>query len=151
VKVNLSGPSYPKKLVLPWGAVLITFLLNPWIIPGARGASGERDPFTLPAGVRLGGIEKKKEGAGPVKIGQESDLGLRVTTILVSGLTKVAGINGVLRQKGDEVNGYRIVEIEEKQVTVIRGKDKRVLKIDLAAGYSFKKTNSNNQFLGFSK
>jgi hypothetical protein len=151
VKLNLSGPRSKIKVFLPRGTVLIIFLVSGWGIDRALGASGERNPFALPGGVQKGGIEQKKEGAGPVKVGQESALGLRVTTILVSGRVRVAGINGVLRQKGDEVNGYRIAEIEEKQVTLVRGKDKRVLKIDLEAGYSFKKINSNHQSLGFSK
>jgi hypothetical protein len=148
---NLSGRSCLIKIFLPLGVVLIALLLNGGDRPGAWGASGERNPFALPAGVQRGGIEQKKEGAGPGPGELASAPVFRVTTILVSGRTKVAGINGVLRQKGDEVNGYRITEIDEKQVTLVRGKDKRVLKIDPEAGYSFKKINSNNQNMGFSK
>jgi hypothetical protein len=131
--------------------IFSAFFLNFWIIQEAEGASGERNPFALPAGVQKGGTLQKKEGAGPAKTGQESASGFRVTTILVSGKIKVAGINGVLRQKGDELNGYRIAEIEEKQVTLAREKEKLVLKIDPGVGYSFKKLNSYNQIMGFSK
>jgi hypothetical protein len=110
--------------------IFFAFFMSCWIIRGAEGASGERNPFSLPAGVQKGGALQKKEAGGPVKTGQESAPGFRVTTILVSGRNKVAGINGILRQKGEEVNGYQIMEIEEKQVTLSRGKEKLVLKID---------------------
>lgn len=131
--------------------VFMVCLLNCWISKEAEASSGQRDPFAFPPGIRKGESLQKKAGAGPAKIGQESAPGFRVTTILVSGRTKVAGINGVLRQKGDEVNGFRIMEIEEKQVTLSRGKEKLILKIDPEFGYSFKKSNSNNPIMGFSK
>ncbi len=147
--VKISGQRLNKFNRVFW-VIFSVFFLNGWIFH-AEGASGERDPFALPAGVQKGRTMQKKEGAGPAKTGQESTPGFRVTTILVSGRTKVAGINGVLRQKGEKVDGYRIMEIEEKQVTLSRGKEKLVLKIDAEAGYSFKKLNSKNQTMGFSK
>jgi hypothetical protein len=148
--VKISEQSLKKYNHVFW-VIISVFFLNGWTFHKAEGASGERDPFALPAGVQKGRIIQKKEGAGPGKTGQESALGFRVTTILVSGQTKVAGINGVLRRKGEEVNGYRIMEIEEKQVALSRGKEKLVLKIDSEVGYSFKKLNSKNQTMGFSK
>jgi hypothetical protein len=131
--------------------IFFAFPLSFWTIRGAEGASEERNPFSLPAGVQKGAILPSNEAGVPGKTGQNPALGFRVTTILVSGRTKVAAINGVLKQKGDEVNGYRIMEIEEKQVTLSRGKEKLVLKIDSEVGYSFKKLNSKNQTMGFSK
>jgi hypothetical protein len=131
--------------------IFFAFFLSFWIIRGVEGASGERNPFSLPAGVQKGAISPSKEGGGPAKTGQNPALTFRVTTILVSGRTKVAGINGVLRQKGEEVNGYRIMEIEEKQVTLSRGKEILVLKIDSEVGHSIKQLNSKNKTMGFSK
>jgi hypothetical protein len=119
-------------------------------IGAAEGASAEeRNPFAFPKGVlksegmqKKGGIEKASQGSAPE---------FRVTTILVSGRTKVAAINGVLMKKGDKVDGYQILEIEDKQVTLVRGKEKQVLKIDSTVGHSFKKVNSNHHIMGFSK
>jgi hypothetical protein len=148
--VQVSG-QHLKKLNHVFLVIFSVFFLVGWTFHKVEGASGERDPFALPAGVQKGRTTQKKEGAGPAKTGQESAQGFRVTTILVSGRTKVAGINGVLRQKGDEVMGYRIMEIEEKQVTLSRGKEKLVLKIDPEVGYSFKKLNPKTQNMGFSK
>ncbi len=117
----------------------------------AEGASGERNPFALPAGVQKGGIGKKIDGTGSAKVGPESTPGFRVTTILISGRTRVAAINGVLKQKGDEVNGYRIMEIEDKQVIFSKGKERLTIRIDPTVGYSFKKMNSNIRVMGTSK
>jgi hypothetical protein len=114
-------------------------------------SSGQRDPFALPPGIVKGEGLQKKGGTGKEKEIQAGVPMFQLTTILVSGQTKVAALNGVLRQKGDEISGYRIVEIEEKQVTLSRGKEKLVLKIDQGGGFSFKKLKSNNQTMGFSK
>jgi hypothetical protein len=147
----ISGYRLNKKFIPIFLVIFSAFFLNFWTLRGTEGASGERDPFALPAGVQKGRAMEKKEGAGPVKAGRESAPGFRVTTILISGRTKVAAINGVLRQKGDEVNGYRVMEIEDKQVVLSRGKEKVMIKIDPEVGYYFKKLNSNNKVMGFSK
>ena len=131
--------------------VLMVCLLNCWIILEAVASSGQRDPFAFPPGVKKGEGLQKKVGADPGKAGQESAPGFRVTTILVSGRTKVAAINGVLMKKGDKLDGYQILEIEDKQVILSRGKEKLVLKIDSDVGYSFKKLNTNHQIMGFQK
>ena len=110
----------------------------------------ERNPFAFPPGVQKGGMVKK-EDSGPEKTAQESAPLLQVSTILISGQTKVAAINGALVRPGDEVSGYRITEIEERQVTLSRGKEKRVVKIDPAEKIYFKNTESNNRIMGFSK
>ncbi|MBI5604631.1 MAG: hypothetical protein HY879_14925 [Deltaproteobacteria bacterium] len=117
---------------------------------GAEGAGMERNPFAFPPGVQKGAMVKK-EGSGPEKTAQESAPLLQVTTILISGRTKVAAINGALLRIGDEVSGYRITEIEERQVTLSRGKEKRVVKIDPTEKIYFKNTESNNRIMGFSR
>jgi hypothetical protein len=148
---KISGYRVNKKFYPIFLVIFLALFLNLWIIPGVEGTGGERNPFALPAGVQKGRTLEKKEGAGPVKVGRESAPGFRVTTILISGRTKVAAINGVLRQKGDEVSGYKILEIEDKQVVLSRGKEKLMINIDSGVGYSFKKLNSNIQVMGTSK
>jgi hypothetical protein len=150
-------------------SVLFVCFFSGWIIWVAEGTSGERNPFALPAGAgpQEGGDLQKKAGTGPQesgdllkkagaepgngKLGQESSGGFRVTIILVSGQNKVAAINGVLVKKGDKLGDYKILEIEDKQVTLVRGKEKMVLKIDSTVGYSFKKVNSNHQLMELPK
>ncbi|MGA3084663.1 MAG: hypothetical protein ABSE95_07690 [Thermodesulfobacteriota bacterium] len=133
--------------------VFLACFLNCWMIGGTEAFSGQRDPFAFPAGVQKGVVLKEKAGTGPGtgtgKAVQGSVPGFRVTTILVSGRTRVAAINGVLMKKGDKLDDYRIVEIEDHQVTLSRGKEKLMLKIDSEAGYSFKKLNSTNRVMGF--
>lgn len=129
--------------------IFICFFFS-WIFLEAEGASAEeRTPFAFPKGVQKGDVLQKK--GGTEKTSQESAGGFRVTTILVSGQTKVAAINGVLMKKGDKVGDYKILEIEDKQVTLVRGKEKLVLKIDSTVGYSFKKLNSNHQVMELPK
>jgi hypothetical protein len=127
-----------------WGLALLPI----W---EAQGAPDLRNPFSFPAGVLKGEGVQKKEGAGPEKAERESAPVFQVTTILVSGQTKVAAINGVLLRKGEELSGYRLVEIEEKQVTLSRGKEKLVLKIDPEAKGVLKKNDSNNRARGLSQ
>jgi hypothetical protein len=129
---------------LAWGLVFLPI----W---EAQGAPDLRDPFSLPAGVLKGEGLQKKEGIGSGKAEKESAPVFRVTTILVSGQTKVAAINGVLLRKGEALSGYRIAEIEEKQVTLSRGKEKMILKIDQEEKVFQKKMESKNQVMGFPK
>lgn len=117
----------------------------------AQGAPDLRNPFAYPAGIKKGETQTKKEGAGPVKEAQDSQPVLKVTTILIGSKIRVASINGVLVRKGEEVKGYRIVEIEEKQVTLSRGKEKLVLKITPVERFFFKKEGSNTRVMGISK
>jgi len=135
--------------------VFLACFLNYWVIGGTEAFSGQKDPFAFPSGVQKGVVLQKKAGTGPgtgtEKAVQGSVPGFRVTTILVSGRFRVAAINGVLMQKGDKLDDYRIVEIEDNQVTLSRGKEKLMLKIDSEVGYSFKKLNSTNRVMGFSK
>lgn len=130
--------------LLVWGLVFLPV----WEV---QGAPDGRDPFAYPAGVLKGVGLQKKEGTGPEKAEKESAPVFRVTTILVSGQTRVAAINGVLLRKGDELSGYRIAEIEEKQVILSRGKEKLVLKMDQEEKVFFKKVDSKNRVMGFSK
>jgi len=145
------GEGIQRKIIQMALMVLMVCLLNCWILLEAAASSGQRDPFAFPPGVKKGEGLQKKEGTGQEKEIQASAPLFRVTTILISGRTKWAAVNGVLKQKGDEVNGYRIMEIEEKQVILSRGKEKLMLNIDSGAGYLFKKLNSNNRVMGFEK
>jgi hypothetical protein len=126
------------------------FLLNGWSI-WALGASVERNPFALPAGVWKIVGEGKKMGSEPVKSGQDQTPAFRVTTILISARHKLAVLNGLLKQEGDEINGYLIAEIEERSVTLVKGKHKMEVPLDSKNGYFFKSKKSNNSILGFSK
>jgi hypothetical protein len=106
----------------------------------ALGAPEGRNPFTFPAGVLKG--TGKQEGIGPGQGDKESTPAFRVTTILVSGQTKVAAVNGVLVRKGEDVNGYRVVEIDETQVILRRGKERLVLKMEVREKVPLKKMES---------
>jgi hypothetical protein len=132
-------------------AVFIGFFFCWWNTQGLEGATVERNPFDLPAGIQKAGTLPAKEGGSQGKNLRESIPRFRLTTILVSGRTRVAGINGILRQKGDDINGYRILDIEDKQVVLSRGNDRFVLKINSETGYFFKESNSNIWIMGFSK
>jgi hypothetical protein len=129
---------------LAWGLIFLPI----W---EAQGAPELRNPFAFPAGVMQGEGLQRKEGAGPEKVEKESAPVFRVTTILVSGQTKVAAINGVLLRKGEALNGYRVAEIEEKQVTLLRGKEKTMLKIDPEEKIFQKNMDSKNRVMGFPK
>jgi hypothetical protein len=117
----------------------------------AQGLSDGRNPFAFPAGVLKGADGLKKEGAGPEKAGQVSTPVFRLTTILISGRTRVAGLNGILLREGDELNGYRLTDIETRQVILSRGKEKLVVPIDSGDRYSFKKMNQDSRIMGSSK
>lgn len=135
------------KLLLDLTVCLIVILVQ----GEALGAPDLRNPFAFPAGVRKGDAPGTKEGAAPGKEAQDSQPVFKVTTILVGISTRVAAINGVLVRKGEELQGYRIVEIEEKKVTLSRGKEKLMLRITPDERLFFKKADSNTRVMGFSK
>lgn len=125
-------------------------LLSLWITRGTEAAGVERNPFAFPPGVQKGPLPTKAGGAAE-KTARESAPLFRVTTILISGKTKVAAVNGALLRLGDELSGYRLVEVEEKQVTLSKGKEKVVVKIDPTEKVFFRKTAPDNRTMGFSK
>jgi hypothetical protein len=102
----------------------VFFLLSGHTLGAAEG----RNPFTFPVGVLKG--TSKQDGAASGQADKDSSPSFKVTTILVSGQTKVAAINGILLRKGEEINGYRVVEIEENRVSLKRGKEKVILKME---------------------
>jgi len=117
----------------------------------AEGATGERNPFDLPVGIQKSGNLPAKEEGSQVKTGKESFPKFHVTTILISGRTRVAAINGILMQKGDNIDCYQIVDIEAKQVVLSKGKEKFMIKVDSNTGLFFKESKPNLRIMGLSK
>jgi len=141
-------------------SIKINLLLNIgvcWLLLGVGGAGKAaaapegRNPFAFSPGVQKGTPGLKKEGVVSEKGGQPATPTFRVTTILISGRTRVAAINGVLLRPGDALEGYRIEAIEDRQVVLGRGKEKLVLHIDSGDRYSFKKISQDNRIMGSSK
>jgi hypothetical protein len=131
--------------------ILLAGFLDCGISRGTEATSGERNPFALPVGIQKKAALHSKEATGSETAGKEMFPVFRVTTILISGRTKVAAINGRLMREGDELNGYRIAEISGRQVTLSKGKEKLILKMDSEVGYFFKKSKSDHQVMGLSK
>lgn len=131
--------------------ILAGFFFKGWLGWEAEGAAGERNPFDLPGGIQKIGSLPLQEAGEATKGGRESVPKFRVTTILISGRAKVAAINGILRQIGDNINGYQIVDIEAKEVILSKGKERFAIKIDSNTGYLFKESKSNLQIMGLSK
>jgi hypothetical protein len=138
--------------------IKINLLLNIGVCCLLLGGSGQavaepggRNPFALPAGVRKGTPAMKQEGGVSEKEGQPVTPAFRVTTILITGQTRVAAINGTLLRTGDALEGYRVEAIDDRQVVLGRGKERLVLHIDSGARYSFKKKNQDNRLMGSSK
>jgi hypothetical protein len=118
---------------------------------GAFAASDTRNPFTFPQGVQKGMTGVNKEGGGTAKGGEPGTPAFRLTTIMISGQTKVAAINGTLVRIGDLLEGYRIEAIEDRQVVLRRGKERLNLPIDSKDRYSIKKKNQDNRLMGSSQ
>jgi hypothetical protein len=116
-----------------------------------QASAAERDPFALPAGIQKKSAQKDKGAAGPETGAKESIQLFRVTTILVSGRTRVAAINGRIMREGEEIGGYRIQEISEQQVLLSRAKEKMVLKMEPGTGYIIKKSKTDPRVMGLSK
>ncbi len=126
-----------------------------WLIWGGLGPAvaspGGRNPFAFPPGVQKGTAGMKKEGGLSEKGGQPVTPAFRVTTILISGQTRVAAVNGTLVRIGDALEGYRVEAIADRQVVLSRGREKLVLSIDSRDRYSFKEKNKDNRLTGSSK
>jgi hypothetical protein len=96
---------------------------SPWVRQAmeerARGPWA-RDPFTLEAG-RL----KKQIEAQP-----SIAAGLNLSGILWDGAQIHAIINDSLVKVGDEVNGIRVVAIQRDRVTLAKGGQRQILRLD---------------------
>lgn len=109
------------------------------------------NPFALPAGIlpKKGAADERRATAGVPEGGGAPDF--RVTTILIGLQTKVAAINGKLVREGEEVEGFRVIEIRSGQVTLRRGQEKKIINLEPTRKVLFQPFTSDQGGMGPSK
>ena len=55
---------------------------------------------------------------------------------MVAGQQSLANISGVIVPLGDEINGYKLVGVQEREVVLLKDADRRVLTVDGDTGGS---------------
>ena len=49
---------------------------------------------------------------------------------MVAGQQSLANISGVIVSLGEEINGYKLVAIHQREVVLMRGDERRILSVD---------------------
>jgi hypothetical protein len=140
-----------RALVLGVVAALLAWVAANRPDGGAGAAQRERNPFALPPGIQKKNPPVGGEAASGRTKTWEGETDFKVTTILIGTRTKVAAINGKLVREGEEVEGFRVVGIFPAQVILMRGKEKKIVKLDYDPGRSFRKTLSGQRVMGQSQ
>ena len=50
---------------------------------------------------------------------------------MVAGQQSLANISGVIVPLGEEINGYRLVGVQEREIILLKGNDRRILSVDV--------------------
>ena len=126
-------------------ACVITFILSGITLIDPIKANGEpkgrttqsqeggRDPFSLPAGVRLLSkidMASGAKGISPKTESKPNDMlpsPLKVNTILISDHIRLALIDHHIVTIGDSIQNEKVVEIEKDRVILGKGDQKRTL------------------------
>jgi len=81
------------------------------------------NPFAIPVGTAV-----MQSISSPVE--QESPVRLELRGTIVAGQQSLANISGVIVSLGEEVNGYKLVGVQQREVVLLREHSRRILSVD---------------------
>ena len=83
------------------------------------------NPFMIPAGYQ-------EQFYTPSQVKQEQSVPFVLRGTMVSGKRSLANINSVILSLGDEIDGYKLVAIQQREVVLLKNNNRRILSIDEA-------------------
>lgn len=81
------------------------------------------NPFAIPVDTPV-----IQSVSSPVE--QETPVKLVLRGTIVSGQQSLANISGVIVSLGEEVNGYKLVGVQQREVVLLRDNSRRILSVD---------------------
>jgi hypothetical protein len=81
------------------------------------------DPFARPD-------DSQKQGDASVPVGQLNSLPLVLRGTVVAGRQSLANISGVVVSLGEEINGYKLVAIQQREAVLLKNGEQKVLSVD---------------------
>lgn len=81
------------------------------------------NPFASPLGSQTG-----RGQPGPSKESSSVPFVLRGT--MMAGQQSLADISGVIVPLGKDINGYKLVAVRQREVVLLKGKERRILSVD---------------------
>ncbi len=95
---------------------------------GAHGEELLHNPFKRPQispAAKVAGVTHKSASVAKKRRAPS----FRLTTTMVAGMDSMANINGKLLAIGDSLSGYRLTEVEEHAVLMVRRNHKVIVKL----------------------
>jgi hypothetical protein len=79
-----------------------------------QGRALQHDPFVRPAVGLVPGNASSAAAPGRLKAAPEATPKLNLQAVLVAGAHSIANVDGVMLRVGESLNGYRLLEVQQR-------------------------------------
>lgn len=94
------------------------------------GYSAEHELKTNPF-ARSVGVQKQAHALASQPAAQDVSVPFVLRGTMVAGQQSLANISGVIVPLGEEINGYKLVSVQEREVVLRKDNDRKVLTVDV--------------------
>ena len=110
-------------IVKQWLAIVSIMCVTAASYAGGGGNDLGTNPFFRP-------VDSQKHLDATELTEQLSPVPLVLRGTVVAGQQSLANISGVVVSLGEEINGYKLVSIQQREAILLKGSDRRVLLVD---------------------
>ena len=104
-------------------AILLIMCVAQFCIAGESAYVLSTNPFTRQ-------VDSQVQPEAPESTDQESSVPFVLRGTMVAGKQSLANISGVIVSLGEEINGYKLVAIQQREVVLLNKSDRRILSVD---------------------
>ena len=103
--------------------MVVAFCLSLVCHAGEIAPALKTNPF-----IKLANIEERLDNTAPAEHTTSVLFELRGT--MVAGQQSLANIGGVILSLGEEINGYKLVAVQQRQVVLLKNGNRKILSVD---------------------
>jgi hypothetical protein len=96
----------------------------------ARACYAAEDEHTLKTNPFERPLNSQENSAQSIKSEREEALPFVLRGTMVAGKQSLADISGLIVPLGNEVNGYRLVAVHQREVILLKNDERRILSVD---------------------
>ena len=110
-----------RRFLKPELAILVCLCLSP--ASHSAGHELKTNPFAR-------SVEVEEQVPASPAVVEELSVPFVLRGTMVAGQQSLANISGVVVSLGEEINGYKLVDVQQREVVLQRNDDRRVLTVD---------------------